>query len=80
MFKAKFDYEKYKHVRPEPSCFRAPKYPDPNTMQVKYRDVSRFRVAELTWLSVGDWIINVYEECRDDPEVRIKLNLRLILI
>lgn len=80
MFKAKFAYEQYKHIRPEPSCFRVPKYPDPSTYQIKYKDLNRFRVSELTWLSVGDWIINVYEECRDDPEVMDHLHLVSYLI
>lgn len=74
MFRATFDYDKYKHIRPEPSCFSEWTYPEPCRPELKYKDLSRFRVTELTWLTVGDWIINAYEECCDTPEDLIRMH------
>lgn len=74
MFNTRFDYEKYKHIRQETSCFGEWVYPDPNAKEVVYKDLSRFRVTELTWLTVGDWIINAYDECYGSPENLIRVH------
>lgn len=74
MFNARFDYAKYKHIRQETSCFGEWTYPDACTKEVVYKDLSRFRVSELTWLTVGDWIINAYDESYGDPENLIRIH------
>lgn len=74
IFKSRFDYDRFKHIRPEPSCFSGPCLPEPAKPPVKYKDLNRFRVPELTWLTVGEWIINVYEECYGDPDNLIRMH------
>lgn len=70
MCKGKFDYEKYKDVKREESCFKEPEIEKAEkTDEIVLKDVTPYQVEELTWKSIGDFIINLYHEFHNDPEV-----------
>lgn len=72
MFKGTFDYEKYKHIKIEESCFKSKPFTDPAVRgEIQLKDITPYKVTELTWSSVGDIIIYMYEDFKYDYDVKL---------